>query len=151
MTTVTPSIAAAGVSRYLPFDTDKHNINRATPNLPTNIAVDLQWHFPMDFQWHFPTEVHFSAVFNDCLFPSGFPPDLCFASRARLSCLDVIIILLCMRYLYMAYLLCICCLRPISLLTLSLLTLLDSSFPGNPLWTWEFHPFELRLCSSPTL
>ena len=25
--------------------------------------------------------------------------------------------------------------RPISLLTLSLLTLLDSNFPGNPLWT----------------
>ena len=26
-------------------------------------------------------------------------------------------------------------LHPISLLTLSLLTLLDSNFPGNPLWT----------------
>ena len=31
-------------------------------------------------------------------------------------------------------------LRPISLLTLSLLRLLDSNFPGNPLWTWAFHP-----------
>ena len=31
--------------------------------------------------------------------------------------------------------------RPISLLTLSLLILLDSNFPGNPLCTWEFHPF----------
>ena len=29
---------------------------------------------------------------------------------------------------------------PISLLTLSLLTLLDSNFPGDPLWTLEFHP-----------
>ena len=33
--------------------------------------------------------------------------------------------------------------RPISLLTLSLLTLLDSNFPGNPLWAWEFHPLNL--------
>ena len=40
--------------------------------------------------------------------------------------------------------------RPISLLTLSLLTLLDSNFPGNSLWTWEFHPLKLRLCSSRT-
>ena len=32
--------------------------------------------------------------------------------------------------------------RPISLLTLSLLTLLDSNFPGNPLWTLEFHDFK---------
>ena len=31
---------------------------------------------------------------------------------------------------------------PISLLTLSLLTLLDSNFPGNLLWAWEFHPFK---------
>ena len=30
--------------------------------------------------------------------------------------------------------------RPISLLTLSLLTLLDSNLPGNPLWAWESHP-----------
>ena len=29
----------------------------------------------------------------------------------------------------------LCVLRPISLLTLSLLRLLDSNFPGNPLWT----------------
>ena len=41
-------------------------------------------------------------------------------------------------------------LRPISLLTLSLLRLLDSNFPGNPLWAWEFHPLELRLCLSQT-
>ena len=41
-------------------------------------------------------------------------------------------------------------LRPIPLLTLSLLTLLDSNFPGTSLWAWEFHPFELRLCSSQT-
>ena len=40
--------------------------------------------------------------------------------------------------------------RPISLLTLSLLTLLESKFPGNPLRAWEFHPLELRLCLSPT-
>ena len=40
-------------------------------------------------------------------------------------------------------------LRPISLLTLSLLTLLDSSFPGNPLWTWWFHRFKLRICLNP--
>ena len=42
-------------------------------------------------------------------------------------------------------------LRPISLLKLSLLTFLDSNFPGNFLWAWEFHPFKLRLCSSQTL
>ena len=42
-------------------------------------------------------------------------------------------------------------LRPIPLLTLSLLTLLDSSFPGNSPWAWEFHPFNLRLCLSQTL
>ena len=30
--------------------------------------------------------------------------------------------------------------RPISLLTLSLLTLLDSNFLGNSLGAWEFHP-----------
>ena len=29
--------------------------------------------------------------------------------------------------------------RPIPLLTLSLLTVLDSNFPGTPLWAWEFH------------
>ena len=42
-------------------------------------------------------------------------------------------------------------LRPISLLTLSLLTLLDSNVPGNSLWAWEFHPLKSRLCSSQTL
>ena len=42
-------------------------------------------------------------------------------------------------------------LRPISLLTLSLLRLLDSNFAGNPRWAWELHPFELRLCLSQTL
>ena len=40
--------------------------------------------------------------------------------------------------------------RPISLLALSLLRLLDSNFPGNPLWTWEFHPFKIILCLSRT-
>ena len=40
------------------------------------------------------------------------------------------------------------CIRPIPLLTLSLLTLLDSNFPGTSLWTWEFHPFKLRSCLS---
>ena len=42
-------------------------------------------------------------------------------------------------------------LRPICLLTLSLLTLLDSNFPGNPLWALEFHPLILRLWLSQTL
>ena len=42
-------------------------------------------------------------------------------------------------------------LHPISLLTLSLPTLLDSNFTGNSLWAWEFHPLELRLCLSQTL
>ena len=37
-------------------------------------------------------------------------------------------------------------LRPISLLRL-----LDSNFPGNPLWTWEFHPLILRFCLSQAL
>ena len=32
--------------------------------------------------------------------------------------------------------------RPISLLTLPLLTLLGSNFPGNPLWAWELHRLE---------
>ena len=33
----------------------------------------------------------------------------------------------------------------------TLLTLLDSNFPGNSLWAWEFHPFKSRLCLSQTL
>ena len=37
-----------------------------------------------------------------------------------------------------------------SYLHCTLLTLLDSNFPGNPLWAWEFHPLELRLCLSQT-
>ena len=41
--------------------------------------------------------------------------------------------------------------RPVLLLTLSLLILLDSNFPVDPLWAWEFHPFKLRLCWSRTL
>ena len=40
-------------------------------------------------------------------------------------------------------------LRPISLLALSLLlTLLDSNFPGNSLWTWEFLPLNITWCLS---
>ena len=31
---------------------------------------------------------------------------------------------------------------PISLLRLSLLRLLNSDFPGNSQWAWEFHPFK---------
>ena len=42
-------------------------------------------------------------------------------------------------------------LRPISLLTLSLLKLLDSNFLGNSLWASEFHPLTLRLRLSQTL
>ena len=38
-----------------------------------------------------------------------------------------------------------------TVLTLSLLRLLDSKFPGNPLWAWEYHPLQLRLCLSQTL
>ena len=41
--------------------------------------------------------------------------------------------------------------RPISLLTLPLLTLLDSNFPGNSPWAWEFHPLKIALCLSQTL
>ena len=41
--------------------------------------------------------------------------------------------------------------RPISLLRLSLLRLLDSNFPGNPLRAWEFHPLNLRFCLSQAL
>ena len=33
----------------------------------------------------------------------------------------------------------------------TLLTLLDSNFPGHPLWAWESHPFKSRLCLSQTL
>ena len=39
-------------------------------------------------------------------------------------------------------------LRPISLLRISLLRFVDSIFPGNPLWTCEFHPLEFRFCLS---
>ena len=34
--------------------------------------------------------------------------------------------------------------RPISRLTLPLLILLDSNFPGKSQCTWKFHPFKLR-------
>ena len=34
---------------------------------------------------------------------------------------------------------------------LSLLRLLDSNFPGNSLWAWEFHPLKSRFCLSQTL
>ena len=40
---------------------------------------------------------------------------------------------------------------PISLLSISLLRLLGSGFPGNSLWTQEFHPLRLRFCLSQTL
>ena len=36
-------------------------------------------------------------------------------------------------------------LRPISPLTFSLLRLIDSSFPGNSLWAWEFHPLKIKV------
>ena len=39
---------------------------------------------------------------------------------------------------------------PIPLLTLRLLTLLDTNFPVNPPWAWEFHPVNSRLCLSQT-
>ena len=42
-------------------------------------------------------------------------------------------------------------LRPISLLRLSLLRSVDSSFPGSSLRAREFHPFELRFCLSQSL
>ena len=42
-------------------------------------------------------------------------------------------------------------LRPISLLRISLLRFLDSSFPGNSLWSREYHPLILRLCLRQTL
>ena len=42
-------------------------------------------------------------------------------------------------------------LRPISLLRISILRFVDSSFPGNSLWTREFHPLRLRFCLSQTL
>ena len=42
-------------------------------------------------------------------------------------------------------------LRPISLLNLSLLRLLDPNFPGDSLWAWGFHPSRLRFCLSQTL
>ena len=33
----------------------------------------------------------------------------------------------------------------------TVLRLLDSNFPGNPLWAWEFHPLQLILCLSQIL
>ena len=41
--------------------------------------------------------------------------------------------------------------RPISLLRLSLPRFVDSNFPGNSLWAWEFHSSNLRFCLSSTL
>ena len=41
--------------------------------------------------------------------------------------------------------------RPVSLLRLSLQRLLDSNFPGNSPWAWEFHPLRLRFCWNQTL
>ena len=35
--------------------------------------------------------------------------------------------------------------RPISLLRSSLLRLLDSNFPVNSLWAWEFHPLNIKI------
>ena len=46
--------------------------------------------------------------------------------------------------------LCALGIRPILLLTLRIPRLLDSTFPGNSLWAWEFHPLELTLCLSQT-
>ena len=37
------------------------------------------------------------------------------------------------------------------ILAVSLLRLLDSNFPGNSLWAWEFHPLRLRCCLSQSL
>ena len=39
---------------------------------------------------------------------------------------------------------------PNLLLRLSLLRFVDSKLPGNPPWTWEVHPLNLRWCSSQT-
>ena len=39
----------------------------------------------------------------------------------------------------------------ICLLRISLLRFVDSRFPGNPLWVWEFHSLNLRSCLSQTL
>ena len=41
--------------------------------------------------------------------------------------------------------------RPISLLRSSLLRFGDSTLSEKSLWTWEFHPFNLRFCLSQTL
>ena len=41
--------------------------------------------------------------------------------------------------------------RPISLLRVSLLRFVDSNFPGDVPWTWEFHPLNLRFRLSQTL
>ena len=35
--------------------------------------------------------------------------------------------------------------RPISLLRLSLLRFVDSTLPGKSLWTWEFHPLNIKI------
>ena len=37
------------------------------------------------------------------------------------------------------------------LLRLSLLRFVDSEFPGNSLWTWEFYPLQLGFCLSQAL
>ena len=50
-----------------------------------------------------------------------------------------------------AQLMCGCVVPPISLLRLCLLRFVDSNFPGNALWTWEFHPLHLILCLSQSL
>ena len=42
-------------------------------------------------------------------------------------------------------------LRPVSILRISKLILVDSNFPGNYLWAWEFHPLGSISCLSQTL
>ena len=34
---------------------------------------------------------------------------------------------------------------PVSELRISKLRFLDSNFPGNSLWAWEFHPLEIQI------
>ena len=42
-------------------------------------------------------------------------------------------------------------LLPVPLPGVSPLRFVDSKFPGNSLWAWEFHPLRLRFCLSQTL
>ena len=96
-----------------------------TPNLPTNIV-------PTNIYIYIYREREMYACMHVCIYIYTYVSAPESTRHACRGCLRVRV-------------------RSISLLTLSLLTFLDSNFPGSPLWAWEFHPLNSRLCLSQTL